>query len=612
MREALRNPVIVLKNLSEKSCDKNYRFQRLYRNLYNPEFYYLAYNNIYANKGSMTAGVDGTTIDDMSIGRIEQIIEALKNNSYQPNPARRTYIEKKGSTKKRPLGIPSANDKLVQEIVRMILESIYEPTFSNNSHGFRPNRSCHSALKSIDRTFLGAKWFIEGDIKACFDSFDHHVLIKILRRRIDDEYFIALMWKFLKAGYMEQWEYNTTYSGTPQGSGISPILANVYLTELDNFIEEYKCSFDKGDSHSSKRNSEYSKLRHQYTKMRKEYGNKWDSLDEEERMTAKSEVKKLRNSCQKLPYREQGNSNYKRIQYCRYCDDFIIGVIGSKKDAETIKEDIKLFLQNKLKLTMSEEKTKITHSTGMARFLGYDITISRSLAIKRTKSGYTQRLYNGKVKMYVPKEKWVEKLKEYDAFKVIKDENGKEIWKPMHRGKLINLRDIDIISKYNAEIRGIYNYYKLADNVSILNCFAYIMKYSMYKTYAGKYKTSTGKIIEKYTRNKEFAIEYETKAGKKKCIFYNGGFKKQKLSIICTDTLPQYQKYDRPNSIAGRLKGGKCEYCGITSDDIRMHHVKKLNELKGDKAWEQLMIQKRRKTLAVCPQCHEMIHDGII
>ncbi len=608
----MRNPVIVLKNLNEKSCVKNYRFQRLYRNLYNPEFYYLAYNNIYANKGSMTAGVDGTTIDDMSIGRIEQIIDALKNNSYQPNPARRIYIEKKGSSKKRPLGIPSANDKLIQEVVRMILESIYEPTFSNNSHGFRPSRSCHSALKSIDRTFLGANWFIEGDIKACFDSFDHQVLIEILRRRIDDEYFIALMWKFLKAGYMEQWEYNTTYSGTPQGSGISPILANVYLSELDSFIEEYKCSFDKGDSNSAKRNSEYSKLCYQYTRMRKEYGNKWDILNEEEKLTAKSEVKKLRNSCQKLPYREQGNINYKRIQYCRYCDDFIIGLIGSKKDAERIKEDIKLFLQDKLKLTMSEEKTKITHSTGMARFLGYDITISRSLAIKRTKSGYTQRLYNGKVKMYVPKEKWVEKLKEYDAFMVIKDENSKEIWKPMHRGKLINLRDIEILSKYNAEIRGIYNYYKLADNVSVLNCFAYIMEYSMYKTYACKYKTNKGKIIEKYTRNKEFAIEYETKSGKKKCIFYNGGFKKQELSTICTDTLPQYQKYDRPNSIAGRLKRGICEYCGINSDDIRMHHVNKLKELKGEKAWEQLMIKKRRKTLAVCPQCHKKIHDRII
>ena len=164
MREALRNPIDVLRNLSEKSSNKSYKFQRLYRNLYNPEFYYLAYNNIYASTGNMTAGVDGQTIDGMSKDRIENIILSLKDHSYQPKPARRTYIEKKNSNKKRPLGIPSANDKLIQEVVRMILESIFEGTFSNNSHGFRPHRSCHTALKHIDINFKGAVWFVEGDI----------------------------------------------------------------------------------------------------------------------------------------------------------------------------------------------------------------------------------------------------------------------------------------------------------------------------------------------------------------------------------------------------------------------------------------------------------------
>ena len=172
----MRNPIDVLKSLSEKSKNPSYRFERLYRNLYNPEFYLLAYKNIYANNGSMTPGIDGTTIDGMSIQRIAQIITSLKTHSYQPNPARRTYIPKKNSAKKRPLGIPSGDDKLVQEVVRMILESIYEPNFSETSHGFRPQKSCHTALLTIQDTFTGAKWFVEGDIQACFDSFDHHVL----------------------------------------------------------------------------------------------------------------------------------------------------------------------------------------------------------------------------------------------------------------------------------------------------------------------------------------------------------------------------------------------------------------------------------------------------
>lgn len=187
------------------------------------------------------------TLDDMTMGRINRIIASLKGHSYQPHPARREYIPKKSSpSKTRPLGIPSTDDKLVQEIVRMLLEAIYEPTFSSHTHGFRPKRSCHTALTEIKRTFNGVQWVIEGDIKACFDCFDHHVLIDILRRRMKDEHFIALMWKMLKAGYMEQWTYHRTYSGTPQGSGVSPILANIYLSELDRFLENYQEQFKVG------------------------------------------------------------------------------------------------------------------------------------------------------------------------------------------------------------------------------------------------------------------------------------------------------------------------------------------------------------------------------
>lgn len=605
----MRNPTEVLKILSEKSQNKSYRFQRLYRNLYNPEFYYLAYNNICTGQGNMTEGVDGQTIDGMSAERINRIVAMLKDHSYQPNPARRAYIAKKNSDKKRPLGIQSAEDKLVQEVVRMILESIYEPNFSANSHGFRPKRSCHTALKHIDINFKGAVWFVEGDIKACFDSFDHHVLINILRECIEDEYFLALIWKFLRAGYMEQWDYHRTYSGTPQGSGVSPILANIYLDRLDRFIAAYKLSFDKGNSQSRKVNIDYRKAENQYRKLEKSYRELWATVSAEEKVAMNKALRAAKNEVFNYPYYAQCNSEYKSLQYCRYADDFIIGVIGSKKDAEQIKADVKNFLAEELKLTLSEEKTKITHTSEFARFLGYDICISRSNAIKYNKDGVAKREYSRRVMMYVPKEKWVGKLQEYHTFRIVTDENGKEKWKTIHRGKLINHPDIEIIAKFNAEIRGLYNYYRLANNVSVLSKFAYIMEYSMYKTYACKYRTTVSKIIDRYSHNGVFTVPYETKAGTKYCEFYHGGFKRIKETLPQPDVLPEYVKrYDSPNSNAARIKRGVCELCGQKTGDIRMHHVRTLKGLTGDSEWERLMRKKRRKSLAVCKACHDKIH----
>ena len=363
----MRNPTEVLKSLTEKSKDESYRFQRLYRNLYNPEFYWLAYKNIYANKGSMTAGADGTTIDGMSNERINRIIASLRDRSYCPKPAKRVYIAKKNSNKKRPLGIQSGNDKLVQEVVKMILESIYEPVFSNKSHGFRPNRSCQTALMQIQKTFTGTNWFVEGDIHACFDSFDHHVIVEILKKRIDDEMFIQLIWKFLKVGYMEQWEYERTYSGVPQGSGVSPVLCNIYLNELDKFMEKYAIDFNT-KAPRKRLSPAYKTSVNRAYEYRKEGKRLWEQLSPEERKIRSRRLKELERAEKSMTPTVPLDANYKRIQYTRYADDFLIGVIGSKEDAEQVKRDVKAFLQDALKLEMSDTKTKVTHTGDRARF----------------------------------------------------------------------------------------------------------------------------------------------------------------------------------------------------------------------------------------------------
>lgn len=607
----MRNPKNVLESLTSKAANEDYHYKRLYRNLYNPEFFLLAYERIQAKPGNMTAGSDGNTIDGMSMKRIDSLIQKLKDFSYQPKPARRTYIPK-ANGKMRPLGIPAFDDKLVQEVVRMILESIYEPTFQNSSHGFRPKRSCHTALQYIKRNYTGVKWFVEGDIKGCFDNVDHHVLVRILRRRIKDEYFISLIWKFLKAGYMEDWVYHNTYSGTPQGSLISPILANIYLNELDVFMAKYAESFNCGKGR--KINPAYKKpldVRRGKQEWLKRNSTK---ISEEKRQKVMAEIQELNNYLSIVPYSDPMDTEYKRVVYVRYADDFLIGVIGSKEDAKQVKIDVGEFIKEQLHLEMSPEKTLITHGNDFARFLGYLVTVSREQNRTRTKNGFTRRTYVGKVKLYVPKEKWLNRLLSYGALKISYDKahGNKEVWEPVRRPGLIRLDDIEILNQYNAEVRGMYNYYRLANNATVLNAFVYVMKYSMYKTFAGKYRTSMRKIIRKYCRNKDFTVSYQTKSGTKSVVFYNQGVRRND-KVIATenpDIIGRTNENRRYTRLTDRLQGHVCEFCGAETEDIEIHHIRKLKDLSGRAEWERHMIARKRKTMALCHSCHVKLYNG--
>lgn len=607
----MRNPKNVLESLTSKAANEDYHYKRLYRNLYNPEFFLLAYERTQAKPGNMTAGNDGNTIDGMSMKRIDSLIQKLKDFSYQPKPARRTYIPK-ANGKMRPLGIPAFDDKLVQEVVRMILESIYEPTFQNSSHGFRPKRSCHTALQYIKRNYTGVKWFVEGDIKGCFDNVDHHVLVRILRRRIKDEYFISLIWKFLKAGYMEDWVYHNTYSGTPQGSLISPILANIYLNELDVFMAKYAESFNCGKGR--KINPAY-KMPLDVRRGKQEWLKRNSAkISEEKRQKVMAEIRELNNYLSTVPYSDPMDTGYKRVVYVRYADDFLIGVIGSKEDAKQVKTDVGEFIKEQLHLEMSPEKTLITHGNDFARFLGYLVTVSREQNRTRTKNGFTRRTYVGKVKLYVPKEKWLNRLLSYGALKISYDKahGNKEVWEPVRRPGLIRLDDIEILNQYNAEVRGMYNYYRLANNATVLNAFVYVMKYSMYKTFAGKYRTSMRKIIRKYCRNKDFTVSYQTKSGTKSVVFYNQGVRRND-KVIATenpDIIGRTNENRRYTRLTDRLQGHVCEFCGAETEDIEIHHIRKLKDLSGRAEWERHMIARKRKTMALCHSCHVKLHNG--
>ena len=367
-----------------KRGDEGKRLQRVYRQLFKPELYKAAYAEIRSNKGATTKGTSEETLDGMSEERIDNIIEKLKKEQYDWKPVRRVEIPKKDG-KTRPLGLPSGDDKLLQTAIKILLEAYYEPTFSNRSHGFRKGRGCHTALLQVTRNHVGTNWFIEGDIKGCFDNINHEKLIKIVGENIEDGRILNILRKLLKAGYMEGWEKRGTYSGTPQGGVISPLLANIYLDRLDKWVEKellpkYNRSLlAKG---GRRKNPEYQKYANLRTKARQR-----GDIE-----AHKAYGKKMRN----LPSRRTNDEGYRRLEYVRYADDFLLSFAGPKAEAERIKREISKFLKEELKLEMSNDKTLITHAkTDKARFLGYEIGIFQSQERKSV---------NGNVELKVPKE----------------------------------------------------------------------------------------------------------------------------------------------------------------------------------------------------------------
>ncbi|MCD3402478.1 reverse transcriptase domain-containing protein [Streptococcus equi] len=599
----MKPTMAILERISKNSMEqKDEVFTRLYRYLLRPDIYYIAYQNLYSNKGAGTKGIDDDTADGFSEKKISTIINSLASESYTPKPVRRTYISKKSSSKLRPLGLPTFTDKLIQEVLRLILEAIYEPIFLDTSHGFRPKRSCHTALKMIKREFGGARWFVEGDIKGCFDNIDHQVLISIIQKKVKDARFIKLIYKFLKAGYMENWNYHKTYSGTPQGGILSPLLANIYLHELDLFVLKLKEQFDnpQKDNITSEYRQAHNELKRLSNRLKKVEGNEKQELLEEYLIK--------RQRLMTIPCTAQTD---KKLKYVRYADDFIISVKGNKKDCHWLKQQLADFINGHLKMTLSPEKTLITHSSNCARFLGYDIRVRRSQAIKRGGSGQVKKMtLNGSVELLIP---FKDKIHLFLFNKGIVIQKNDGSYFPVHRKNILTATDLEIVTIYNSELRGICRYYGLTSNFNQLNYFAYLMEYSCLKTLASKHKTSLVKIRAKYKDGfGSWAIPYETKTTKKRMYFTD--YTKCKSPSTFTDlksSVAVTYGYSR-TTFESRLKAKKCELCGTTDKQTtyEIHHVNKGKNLKGKEKWEQMMIAKQRKTLVVCHHCHRhVIHN---
>ena len=583
----MQNAEAVLAILRERGrqglpCDE------LYRQLFNRELYLLAYGRIYANQGAMTPGASAETADGMSEAKIDQIIEAMRHERYRFAPARRLFIPKKNG-KMRPLGLPSWSDKLVGEVVRLLLEAYYEPQFSDRSHGFRKRRGCHTALREIQRTWTGTTWFIEADISDCFGSLDHSIMVRILAEKIHDNRFLRLIGNMLKAGYLEDWEYHDTLSGCPQGGVVSPILSNIYLDKLDKFVEQ--------------------ELIPEYTRGKVRVHNpQYRRLNDRRRLARqrgdRSAASQLLRQMRALPSVDPMDPGYRRLRYCRYADDEILGFTGPKAEAEQIKNQLAAFLRDDLALELSAGKTLITHArTQAARFLGYEITVRHD----DSKITGGRRMLNGTIALRVP----------LDVIKA-KCASYRQHGKPWHRSPLQNLDDYDIIRIYGAEYRGVINYYLLAGDLWRFHALRWNAETSMLKTLAAKHQSTVTKMAARYKAKIETPHGLRTcfearvpRTGKKDLVARFGGIPlKPDRNRVITDPAPVPAPMPRKELIH-RLRAGRCELCG-QNGTVAVHQVAKLTRLgtpgPGQPAWAALMARKRRKTLVVCQPCHEVIH----
>ncbi|MFK4047920.1 reverse transcriptase domain-containing protein [Roseomonas mucosa] len=578
-------------------------------------------NRTRLNRGSTTPGVDGETLDGLTIGRINGWVRSMVEGSYSAQPVKRVFIPK-ANGKLRPLGIPTYADRMVQNAQREILERIYEPVFSDHSHGFRPRRSCHTALMYVRRVWAATKWFVEVDIKGFFDNIDHDVLLDLLRTKIDDEAFVATIRAQLQAGVMEnlsakrkgKWRHQPSYSGTPQGGIVSPMLANIYLHELDKFMEGESDTFNRGKRR--RLNPEYNRIstRISYLRAKVKRLNGGDDATERERLI--TEIWELTKTMRTMPSMDPMDPDYRRLRYVRYADDFLIGVIGSKADAVAVLERVRAFLRNTLHLDVSPEKTGIVKATDGARFLGYDVLTRDGARIAKIERGGfvgTKRCSSERLVLSVPREKLLAFCNKHGYGDYLRA-------KGRHRGALIHSSDYEIVSIYAAELRGLANYYRLDAWVKTrLNQLAWVANQSLFKTLAGKHKTSVRRMVQKLRRgNGRYVARHEAPNGKtlEVAVWRTTDIKEVGLPAppAGVDKTPVGAMLATGRTdVTARLLAGECEnkLCISPPDTpLQVHHVNALANVGRSSFLEWLERARNRKTRYLCVHCHPLVRTN--
>lgn len=560
-----------------------------------------ALRKVARNKGATTPGVDGQTFKGFGPERMNQLQARVFSGVWRPAPVRRVHIPK-ANGKTRPLGIPTVDDRLLQEVVRSLLERIYEPVFSEHSHGFRKGRSCHTALDHIQNAWTGMKWFVDVDVVGYFDNIDHDILLELLRKRIDDDKFIDLIRRMLKAGYIEDWTLHPTYSGTPQGGVVSPILANIYLHELDEFMAGMRARFDKGKQRATPpQYSRYNALiQHRWKKVHRLRSE--GKGDDPAVRTALDEIAELRRKRDLLPARDPLDPNFRRLRYCRYADDFLIGIIGSKAEAREAMAEVRTFLATRLKLEMSAEKSKIVKASDGGRFLGYDVktyTSRTRLRVVRQGRSYVARPPSDILQLQVPWEK-------VERFCLAKQYGDWSRLAARFRSVLLNRSDAEIIMTYNAEIRGFAGYYALAGDVKKkLNKLSLIWETSLGRTLANKHNMSVTQIFHRLRRGRDKVLRYEVNGRSRYVkVWRLSAFTPRGVPSPEIDDPPDTTLFTKPTrSVVGRQTTARCDRCGARDHDCEQHEVRYLSWLSSLPAASLMPAHKTPKRIFVCPAC---------
>lgn len=633
LRESVLNMGNKLNSFTIKNRNTSHVNHQIYHLLLDPFTINNAYKNLSKNKGSFTNGYFTGNIQGYSREKTYKLISLLKKNEYFPDPVKRVWVPKPGKSTKRPLGIPSFYDRIVQEAMRGILEAIYEPMFREfysraevvENFGFRPNLSCWNAMEHFTIYAQTCTYVIEGDIKGAYDNVDHNILLGIIEKRVKDKNFLKLLNRFLKAGIMNEGKYQHSLLAVPQGGILSPLLFNIYMFEFDKFIYEL-ITRERTYIHNQNKTKEYQKALYNKKKILQQYRTVKERHKETKNKALLTQLKSLKKQLKaalrtlyETPSKD--NRKLKSFVFTRYADDWILGIGGNKAYAEGLKQQIDSWMQENLKLSLSPEKTKISNIRNeFVPFLGYEMKINSPKKVKITNLTFKETDTNKsqKVKRRTTSNKFFIRpnaTRLYNNVKNLGICKGADL-KPIGKRAWATLDEFQIVQKYHSIFLGIVTHYTKCSTYHPLNRLDYIFKYSCAKTIATRKRLTLPQVLNKYGPYLRIEKPYLDNPEKIRVIEYMG-FKRIKETYFTNITEKTLTPYFDPFKIRTFWRTtfklySQCCICG-SDTSIEMHHINSLKNIKLGKnktSFNLILKQLNRKQIPVCKPCHSSITSG--